>query len=157
MYGQTHRRGQRFSPFQQFKPLHMGHVFQVSSGHHLAFPDSEFIFGLCQGPPCVHVHLLAKIDSIKDVYGQTDITYYGVVPLSLFDRKGDFLLVCSKEDLLDFENKEYVAFYLLSQKGLTSPIHCYFEYLSIGNKLQLYSLRPIYLATTLSEKKVNSL
>ena len=53
--------------------------------------------------------------------------------------------MCSWEGLLDFENEEYVFFYLLSGQGPASSLTPgILEYLSTGEKLQLFTLGPIY-------------
>ena len=41
---------------------------------------------------------------------------------SLFDLQGAFLRLCSQEGLLDFENEEYMVFYLLSEQDPASSI-----------------------------------
>ena len=57
--------------------------------------------------------------------------------------------MCSPGGLLDFENEEYVVFYLLSGQGPASSLDCpvidILEFLSTGNELQLLTLGPIYL------------
>ena len=53
--------------------------------------------------------------------------------------------MCSWEGLLDFENEEYVAFYLLCVQGQASSLTpAILEYLSTGDKLRLFRLGPIY-------------
>ena len=57
--------------------------------------------------------------------------------------------MCSWEGLLDFENEEYVVFYLLSAQGPASSLDCpaifFLEYRSTENELQLFAPGPIYL------------
>ena len=53
--------------------------------------------------------------------------------------------MCSWEGLLDFENEEYVVFYLLWGRAQLLLPPASLEYLSTGDELQLLSLRPIYL------------
>ena len=60
--------------------------------------------------------------------------------------KETFCLMCSWEGLLDFQNEEYVVFYLLSrQRPALSLASAVKEFLSTGNKLQLLKLGPIHL------------
>ena len=57
--------------------------------------------------------------------------------------------MCSPEGLLNFENVEYVVFYLLPGQGPASSLDCpaidILEFLSTGNEFLLLTLRPIYL------------
>ena len=50
--------------------------------------------------------------------------------------------MCSQEGRLDLEKEKHVVSYL-GRAQLLPPL--ILEYLSTGNKLQLFSLRPIYL------------
>ncbi|KAJ8775921.1 hypothetical protein J1605_015984 [Eschrichtius robustus] len=66
--------------------------------------------------------------------------------------------MCSREGLLNFENVEYVVFYLLSGQGPASSLNCpaidILEFLSTGNELLLLTLRPIYLLPQSASKTV---
>ena len=62
-----------------------------------------------------------------------------------FDLRGAFLHMCSWEDLLDFENEEYVISYLGRAQLLAPAIIFTLENLCTGHKLQLLSLWHVYL------------
>ena len=73
--------------------------------NHLALPGSESVFGISQGPPLCACTSLSQHGLV-----------WGGAP-SLFDLQGAFLHMCSRGGLLDFENEEFVVFYLLSGQG----------------------------------------
>lgn len=85
-----------------------------------------------QVPPCVHTHLLVKLDSSKETYEKVGITYYKVMP-PFFDLQEAFLHMCSWEDLLDFENWKYmVSIFNLGRAQFFLLL--FLEYLSTGEK-----------------------
>ena len=126
---------QRLTPSWQFKSL----IWGISSGfplaNHFDLPGSESVFGIPQDPP----NVCAKMDSTQEGYGQ-----FGVTPL-LTSKD-----LSSWEDLLDFENENYVVSYLLSGQGPASSLNCpailILEYRSTGIESPIaYPGRGIYL------------
>ena len=67
-------------PLRQFESL----IWGISSGfpldNHHASPDLCPYLVYLRVLPCVHVHLLAKMESSEKAYGQVDIIYYEVTP-----------------------------------------------------------------------------
>ena len=92
-------------PSWQFESLLWSNSSGFPLANRLALPGSESVFGASQYPRCVHLHLLAKMDSSKE----RQVLWGGAPP---FDLQGDFLHTCSREDTL--KNEEYVVFYLVS-------------------------------------------
>ena len=62
----------------------------------------------------MHGHLLAKMDSRKEAYEQAGTTFYGVTPPPFLIFKEPFCACVVRKVFRDFENEEYVVFYLLS-------------------------------------------
>lgn len=82
--------------------------------------------------PCVFTHLLDKMDSRKETYGQTDIMYYGETPPPTpFDLRGAFC-ACVVRKVSDFENEKYMVYQLYSGQGSDSPSSCCCLHLGIS-------------------------
>ena len=95
--------------------------------------------------PCVCAHLLAKMDSSEEAYGQVDITYYEVTPPPFLTSKEPFCVCVVGKVSLTSRMKNMWSFisYLDRAQLLLPP--AILEYLSTGDKLQLFRLGPIYL------------
>ena len=67
---QTHMEGfmERVLPSWQFESLIEGIYSGFPLANHFALLGSESIYGSSQGLPCVHTHLLSKMDSSREAY-----------------------------------------------------------------------------------------
>lgn len=81
--------------------------------------------------PCVFTHLLDKMDSCKEAYGQIDVTYYGETPPPLLTFEEPF---CARvvRKVSDFENEEYMVYQLYSGQGSDTPSSCYCLHLGVS-------------------------
>ena len=70
---------QRVAPLGQFKSLTWGISLGFPLASRLALPGSESCLVHLRVLPCVHLHVLAKVDSSEEAYGKVHITYYVVV------------------------------------------------------------------------------
>ena len=81
------------------------------------------VLGVSQGPlMCACPSLTSQGGFQQRGLWVVDITCYGVAPPSRFDLQGASLRMWSCRGLLDFANKEYVVFCLLSWQGLASSV-----------------------------------
>ena len=139
-YGQTHRRNKR-EQHPQGSLNHLHGTFLPS------FVCPIILICLVQSPflvylkilSCVQMHLLAKMDSTKEAYGQLS----SVNITSLLTSKELFAHVQSGRSP-DLQNRTYVVSCLLSWQGPSSPLNCpaifILKYLSWGHHLAPTSL-----------------
>ena len=89
--------------------------------------DSESVLGLPQGSPlCAQVHLLDKMD-------------FSERPMGRLPSLQVCLPMCSQEGFLDLKNEKHVVFFIRAQLLLFI-----LKYLSMGNKIKLFSLGLIF-------------
>ena len=87
-----------------------------------------FISG--SSPVCVR--LLAKMDSSEEVYGEVDITYYGVVPPLFLAPEEPFCACVVGEVSLILRMRNMWSLYLFSGQSSAPPSSCYCLHLGVS-------------------------